>query len=62
MSKDEIKYEIGKVLDNFSDSALSELLVFLKQLDKKQETTHSFSSSLNQILAEDHELLEKLAQ
>jgi hypothetical protein len=28
MSKEEIKYEIGKVLDQFSDKALAELLAF----------------------------------
>ena len=33
MSKEEIKQEIGKVLDNFSDRALGELLAFLKELD-----------------------------
>ena len=62
MSKDEIKYEISKVLDKFSDSALSELLAFLKKLDEKPETKNNFNSSLNKILSEDKELLEKLAQ
>lgn len=36
MSKEEIKYEIAKVLDIFSDEALKELLVYLKELDNKR--------------------------
>jgi hypothetical protein len=64
MSKEEIKYEIGKVLDQFSDKALTELLFFLKELDSRNvvETSINSSSSLNKIIAEDKELLAKLAQ
>ena len=36
MSKEEIKYEISKVLDHFSDTALQELLAFLKDIDSKK--------------------------
>jgi len=61
MSKEEIKYEISKVLDHFSDKALEELLAFLKELDTKQKT-RSFNSLLTNILTEDKELLAKLAQ
>ena len=62
MSKEEIKYEISKVLDHFSDKALAELLAFLKELDTRKESTTSANSSLNRILSEDKELLAKLAQ
>jgi hypothetical protein len=62
MSKEEIKYEISKVLDHFSDKALAELLAFLKELDTKKESKISPTSSLNKILTEDKELLAKLAQ
>ena len=62
MSKDEIKDEISKVLDHFSDEALAELLAFLKELDLKKERKNSLTSSLNKILTEDKELLTKLAQ
>ncbi|MES2331556.1 MAG: hypothetical protein V4539_18265 [Bacteroidota bacterium] len=62
MSKEEIKYEIGKVLDHFSDQALVELLAFLKELDIKNEGDFSVNESLHRILAEDNELLAKLAQ
>ncbi len=62
MSKDEIKFDISKVLDHFSDKALGVLLAFLKELDKKQEIDTPIISSLNKILLEDKELLAKLAQ
>lgn len=58
MSKEEIKYEISKVLDHLSDKALAELLTFLKELD----TRNPVNSSLHKILSEDKELLAKLAQ
>ncbi len=59
MSKEEIKQEISKVLDHFSDKALSELLAFLKELDSKSKPDSS--SILNKVLLEDKELLAKLA-
>ena len=62
MSKKEIKDEISKVLDHFSDKALSELLEFLKELDSKNSANISLNTSLNRILREDRELLAKLAQ
>jgi hypothetical protein len=62
MSKEEIKYEISKVLDHFSDKALAELLAFLKELDTRRESKISASSTLNKILTEDKDLLAKLAQ
>ncbi len=61
MSKEELKHEIGKVLDSFSDKALNELLRFLKELNSKSGDIYS-KSSLNKILQEDKELLAKLAQ
>jgi phosphoserine phosphatase len=60
MSKEEIKYEINKVLEHFSDKALTELLAFLKELDTQQ--ANSTSQLLQKILTEDKELLFKLAQ
>jgi hypothetical protein len=62
MSKEEIKYEIGKVLDHFSDKALAELLAFLKELDSRNRVKMDITSSMNRILMEDKELLDKLAQ
>lgn len=59
MSKEEIKYEIGKVLDQFPTDALEELLQFLRQLDEKHSVNALY---LQKILADDKELLQKLAQ
>ena len=61
MSKEEIKYEINKVLDQFSDKSLEELLAFLKSIDLKGSSLFS-SDFINKILTEDKELLKKLAQ
>jgi hypothetical protein len=62
MSKEEIKYEISKVLDHFSDKALQELLAFLKELDAKENNKTKITATLAKILLEDKELLIKLAQ
>lgn len=61
MSKEEIKYEINKVLDHFSDKSLEELLSFLKSIEEKNSSIFR-QDSLKKILAEDKELLQKLAQ
>jgi len=62
MSKDEIKYEINKVLDHFSDKALEDLLSFLKNIEGKYTVSLFNSSTLDKILNEDKDLLEKLAK
>ncbi|HMO63551.1 MAG TPA: hypothetical protein PKC39_15100 [Ferruginibacter sp.] len=62
MSKNELKEEISKVLDNFSDTALSELLDFLKELDAKKQYSLASNNLLQKILQEDKVLLSKLAQ
>ena len=61
MSKDEIKYEINKVLD-FPDKALEELLAFLKQLESRNTKAFFNPDDLNRIISEDKHLLEKLAK
>lgn len=62
MSKEEIKYEINKVLDLLPDNALQDLLSFLKALDQKSTTSILNTKALDKILAEDKDLLEKLAK
>jgi hypothetical protein len=62
MSKDEIKYEITKVLDRFSDKALENILAFLKDVEDKHRTAIFNSDILQKILSEDKDLLQKLAQ
>ncbi len=60
MSKDQIKFEINKVLDQFTDRGLEEILVFLKKLEAK--TTGNNADILKKILKEDSHLLERLAK
>lgn len=60
MSKDQIKTEINKVLDNFSDNALNELLVYLKEMDSRSNIYNP--QDLYKILSEDKNLLERLAK
>jgi type III secretory pathway component EscR len=62
MSKDEIKYEISKVLDQFSDKALKDLLDFLRSVGNKQTVSLFNGNDLEKILTEDKDLLEKLAK
>jgi len=60
MSKEEIKSEINKVLDHFSDKGLEEILNLLKQLDSKLPSAES--DIIQKIISEDNQLLQKLAQ
>ena len=62
MSKDQIKYEINKVLDLMPDKALEDLLSFLKNVEGQSESSFLDSSRLKRILTEDKDLLQKLAQ
>ena len=62
MSKDEIKYEINKVLDLLPDKALEDLLSFLKNIEGTSNGSFLDNSRLKNILNEDKELLLKLAQ
>ncbi len=62
MSKEEIKQEINKTLDNFSENALQDLLSFLKQFHSQPSLSLFSGDHLKRLLAEDKELLERLAQ
>ncbi len=62
MSKDEIKTEINKVLDHFSDKALEDLLSFLRNIEDKYSNSIFNSKTLDKILNEDKDLLERLAK
>jgi hypothetical protein len=62
MSKNEVKDQINKVLDNVSDEALESILNYLKELISKSETDFILSNNLNKILSEDKEVLERLAK
>ena len=62
MSKNEVKDQINKVLDNVSDEALESILNYLKELISKSETDFILTNNLNKILSEDKEVLERLAK
>ena len=62
MSKEQIKDEINKVLENFSDKALHDLLAYLKDLKNNHSVSLFDKNHLKKILSEDKELLKKLAQ
>ena len=62
MAKDDIKFEINKVLDLFSDKALSDLLAFLKSIENNRSKSLFNAKNLDKILNEDKDLLEKLAR
>jgi hypothetical protein len=62
MTKTEIKSEIQKVLDNVPENVLQDTLDLLKGLQNQPLDKLEITHSLRQIIAEDKELLEKLAQ
>ena len=62
MSKEEIKLEINKVLDLLPDKTLQDILSFLKNIGSKQTLSISDRATLDKVLSEDKELLEKLAK
>ncbi|MDP3929350.1 MAG: hypothetical protein Q8R57_10030 [Bacteroidota bacterium] len=62
MTKTQLKSEIIKVLDNVPDSILQDVLDFLKELQNQPEGKVKLTNNLRKILAEDKELLQKLAQ
>lgn len=62
MTTKEIKTEIQKVIDNIPENVLEDILDLLKQLQRQSKDKIELSHHLRKILAEDKELLEKLAQ
>jgi hypothetical protein len=62
MTKTEIQTEILKVLDNVPETILQDVLDFLKALQEQPADKVSLTNNIRQILSEDKELLEKLAQ
>lgn len=62
MTKTQIKTEIQKVLDSVPETILQDVLDFLKVLQDQPAEKVRLTNNLRQILSEDKELLEKLAQ
>ncbi len=62
MSNEELKKEIVKVLEDVPDEMLEDILEYLKFLTGTSKNKISMASNLRQIINEDKELLQKLAQ
>ena len=62
MSKDEIKYQISNALDEFSRKAVKDLLSFLNNVEKGDNTAMFNLDVLSKILDEDQEILEKISK
>ena len=62
MTTKEIKSEIHKALDNIPESALQIILEYLKELEGKTADQIKLANNLRDILAEDKDLLERLAK
>ena len=62
MTNKELKKEIAKVLDNVPDEMLEDILNYLKLLIKNPKEKVNLTSNIRQIIDEDSELLQRLAQ
>jgi hypothetical protein len=62
MTTKEIKSEIQKSLDKVPESVLQDILDFLRQAENQPTGRLNLTRNLRDIIAEDKELLEKLAK
>jgi hypothetical protein len=62
MTAKEIKSEIQKSIDKVPVSVLQDILDFLKSVENKSHEELTLTKNLKSILAEDRELLERLAK
>ena len=62
MTKAQIQTEIQKLLDTVPENVLQDVLNFLKELKDQPDNNFNLANNLRKILAEDRELLEKLAK
>ena len=62
MSTTEIKTEIQKVLDTVPETVLQSVLDYLKSIIHTKTNSVEMTNNLRQILLEDKELLQKLAE
>lgn len=62
MTKQEVKSRIDEILDTLPEDHLEEVLAYLKMLSKVSVSEVKRSSALIQIIREDREVLQKLAQ
>jgi hypothetical protein len=62
MTKSQIQSEIQKVLESLPENVLQDVLDFLKELQNQQADNINSNNNLRQILFDDKDLLDKLAQ
>ncbi len=62
MTKTELKIEIQKIIDNVPENVLEDILDLLQELQARPSYNVKLANNLRQILSEDNELLERLAQ
>jgi hypothetical protein len=62
MTREELKYEVLKALDEIPDDVLKNILDYLKLMMALPEDKKELSEKLKRILLEDMDLLEKLAK
>lgn len=57
-----VKQEITEIVDTLPDAVLTEVLHYLRVVEKESQEKMRLSSNLKTILAEDSELLDRLAK
>jgi len=57
-----LKQEINQIVNDLPDEVLTDLLQYLRQVEKASQEKVRLSLNLKTILTEDRELLEKLAK
>lgn len=62
MTIKELKLEIQKSLDNVPESILEDILALLKEANGRTDDQVKFTRNLRDVLAEDKNLLERLAK
>lgn len=62
MTKEQLKEEIQRALDEVPETALADILKYLKEVSSKSSDKVEMSQKLRKILDEDKELLDRLAQ
>lgn len=58
----EVKQEISKIIESLPESVLTEVLTFLRDIEKASQDGNLTAIHLRTILKEDHELLQELAK
>lgn len=62
MTKTQLQTEIQKVLNNVPETVLQDILDFLTDIQQQPVEKFKLTNNLRKVLAEDKELLERLAQ